>query len=108
MAAICAQQSSASSSQGLNPLIATPLAHARNWRSRPIVVSTESECSSGLSMTTLRGASVLCVRDLFDPTADLHCGRVVKRTGDGALVGFRSVVDALRSTGEVRNAGLRA
>jgi len=58
-------------------------------------------------MTRLRGASVLCVRDLFDPTADLHYGRVVKRTGDGALLGFRSVVDALRSTSEVRNAGLR-
>jgi hypothetical protein len=103
---IDAQQSSAASSHG-SP-IARPLAHARNWRSRPIVVSTEFRVQLGFELPTLQGASVLCVRDLFDPTADLHYGRVVKRTGDGALVGFRSVVDALRSTSEVRNAGLRA
>ena len=34
--------------------------------------------------------------DLFDPTIALHHGRVVKRTGDGVLVEFRSVVDAVR------------
>jgi adenylate cyclase len=31
--------------------------------------------------------------DLFDPTIALHHGRVVKRTGDGILIEFRSVVD---------------
>jgi class 3 adenylate cyclase len=35
-------------------------------------------------------------RELFDPTTALHHGRVVKRTGDGLLVEFRSVVDAVR------------
>jgi class 3 adenylate cyclase len=35
--------------------------------------------------------------DLIDPTIAVHHGRVVKRTGDGALVEFRSVVDAVRS-----------
>jgi adenylate cyclase len=34
--------------------------------------------------------------DLIDPTVAVHGGRVVKRTGDGALVEFRSVVDAVR------------
>ena len=34
--------------------------------------------------------------DLFDPTIAVHHGRIVKRTGDGALVEFRSVVDAVR------------
>src|SRR4051795_8333538 len=34
--------------------------------------------------------------DLIDPTVALHNGRVVKRTGDGSLVEFRSVVDAVR------------
>src|ERR1700738_2099071 len=34
--------------------------------------------------------------DLIDPTIAVHHGRVVKRTGDGALVGFRSVVDGVR------------
>src|ERR1700758_5371729 len=41
--------------------------------------------------------------DLFDPTIDVHKGRVVKRTGDGALVEFRSVVDAVRCAIEVQN-----
>src|SRR5438477_2581101 len=41
--------------------------------------------------------------DLIDPTIAVHKGRVVKRTGDGALVEFRSVVDAVRCAVEVRN-----
>lgn len=35
-------------------------------------------------------------RDLIDPTIEQHHGRVVKRTGDGILVEFASVVDAVR------------
>jgi adenylate cyclase len=42
--------------------------------------------------------------DLIDPTIDVHHGRVVKRTGDGALVEFRSVVDAVRCAVEIQNA----
>jgi adenylate cyclase len=42
--------------------------------------------------------------DLIDPTIAVHHGRVVKRTGDGVLVEFRSVVDALRCAIEVQNA----
>src|SRR5271165_5062964 len=34
--------------------------------------------------------------DLIDPTIAVHKGRVVKRIGDGALIEFRSVVDAVR------------
>jgi adenylate cyclase len=34
--------------------------------------------------------------DLFEPTITAHNGRLVKTTGDGLLVEFRSVVDALR------------
>jgi adenylate cyclase len=34
--------------------------------------------------------------DLIDPILAVHHGRVVKRTGDGAIVEFRSVVDAVR------------
>ncbi len=50
--------------------------------------------------------------DLIDPTIGLYHGRVVKRTGDGILVEFRSVVEAVRCAVEVqsgmveRNAGL--
>jgi adenylate cyclase len=42
--------------------------------------------------------------DLIDPTIAVHNGLVVKRTGDGALVEFRSVVDAVRCAIEVQNA----
>jgi class 3 adenylate cyclase len=41
--------------------------------------------------------------DLFDPTIALHHGRVVKRTGDGVLIEFRSVVDAVRCAIEVQS-----
>src|SRR6478609_582575 len=41
--------------------------------------------------------------DLIDPTIAVHNGRVIKRTGDGALVEFRSVVDAVRCALEVQN-----
>jgi adenylate cyclase len=35
-------------------------------------------------------------RELIDPKVKEHCGRLVKTTGDGALVEFASVVDAVR------------
>jgi TolB-like protein/class 3 adenylate cyclase len=41
--------------------------------------------------------------DLIDPAIDAHHGRIVKRTGDGSLVEFRSVVDAVRCAFEVQN-----
>jgi adenylate cyclase len=40
--------------------------------------------------------------DLIDPILAVHHGRVVKRTGDGAIVEFRSVVDAVRCAIEVQ------
>ena len=50
--------------------------------------------------------------DLIEPAIAVHRGRIVKRTGDGFLAEFRSVVDAARSAIETqtgmldRNAGL--
>ena len=50
--------------------------------------------------------------DLIDPAVASHHGRIVKRTGDGSLIEFRSVVDAVRCAVEVqtgmaeRNAGV--
>jgi class 3 adenylate cyclase/TolB-like protein len=41
--------------------------------------------------------------DLVDPTISIHGGRLVKRTGDGAIVEFRSVVEAVRCAIEVRD-----
>ncbi len=42
--------------------------------------------------------------DLLDPTIAARNGRVVKRTGDGLIVEFRSVVDAVRCAVEIQNA----
>jgi class 3 adenylate cyclase len=41
--------------------------------------------------------------DLIDPILAVHHGRVVKRTGDGAIIEFRSVVDAVRCAIEVQS-----
>jgi adenylate cyclase len=41
--------------------------------------------------------------DLIDPAIAAHRGRIVKRTGDGSIVEFRSVVDAVRCAIEVQN-----
>src|ERR1700693_1884942 len=41
--------------------------------------------------------------DLIDPAIAAHHGRTVKRTGDGILIEFRSVVDAVRCAIEVQN-----
>jgi adenylate cyclase len=41
--------------------------------------------------------------DLIDPAIAVHHGRVVKRTGDGSIVEFRSDVDAVRCAIEVQN-----
>src|ERR1700750_1916821 len=51
--------------------------------------------------------------DLIDPAIAAHHGRIVKRTGDGSIIEFRSVVDAVRCAIEVqagmveRTAGVR-
>ena len=42
--------------------------------------------------------------DLIDPTIAVHHGRIVKRTGDGSIVEFRSVVDAVNLAIEVQRA----
>ena len=42
--------------------------------------------------------------DLIDPIISVHHGRIVKRTGDGAIVEFRSVVDAVNCAIEIQRA----
>jgi adenylate cyclase len=42
--------------------------------------------------------------DVIDPIIAAQNGRVFKRTGDGALVEFRSIVEAVRSASSVQNA----
>jgi TolB-like protein/class 3 adenylate cyclase len=52
--------------------------------------------------------------DLIDPAIAAHHGRIVKRTGDGSIIEFRSAVDAVRCAVEMqtglieRNAGVAA
>jgi class 3 adenylate cyclase/TolB-like protein len=41
--------------------------------------------------------------DLIDPAIAAHHGRIVNRTGDGSIIEFRSVVDAVRCAIEVQN-----
>jgi adenylate cyclase len=41
-------------------------------------------------------------REVFDPELAEHGGRVVKTTGDGMLVEFQSVVEALRCASAVQ------
>src|ERR1700686_5178705 len=43
-------------------------------------------------------------RELVDPKISEHSGRIVKTTGDGMLVEFPSVVDAVRCAAEVQRA----
>src|ERR1700732_3188912 len=62
------------------------------------------------TLSRLRGRR----RDRTDPAIAAHHGRIVKRTGDGSIIEFRSVVDAVRCAIEVqsglieRNAGVPA
>src|ERR1700721_2667150 len=42
--------------------------------------------------------------DLIDPIISVHHGRIVKRTGDGSIIEFRSVVDAVRCAIEIQTA----
>ena len=43
-----------------------------------------------------------CRRELIDPKIAEHRGRIVKTTGDGALVEFASAVDAVRCAIEIQ------
>jgi TolB-like protein/class 3 adenylate cyclase len=80
-------------------------AHGRNSQLAAIL------CSDVVGYSRLAGANedrilarLRALRsDLTDPTIAVHNGRVVKRTGDGSLIEFRSVVDAVRCAIEVQN-----
>src|SRR5215510_2959927 len=60
---------------------------------------------SVVSLVRTRTVRLRALRsDLIDPTIAVHGGHVVKRTGDGVLVDFRSVVDAVRCAIEIQGA----
>ena len=58
-----------------------------------------AEADEDRTLSRLRGLRT----DLIDPAIAAHHGRIVKRTGDGSLIEFRSVVDAVRCAIEVQN-----
>ena len=66
----------------------------RMWSDRKLAGSDEERTLARLR--ALRS-------DLIDPTIAVHNGRIVKRTGDGVLIEFRSVVDAVRCAIEMQN-----
>ena len=72
-------------------------------RSWPPTWSDSVDLPARTRTELLRGCAALR-SDLIDPTIAVHHGRVIKRTGDGALVEFRSVVDAVRCAVEMQNA----
>src|SRR5580698_513558 len=59
-----------------------------------------AEADEDRTLARLRGLR----SDLIDPAIAAHHGRLVKRTGDGSIIEFRSVVDAVRCAIEVQNA----
>jgi TolB-like protein len=61
------------------------------------VRNPEDRCHPGCRCCRLQRS------DLIDPAIAAHHGRIVKRTGDGSLIEFRSVVDAARCAIEVQN-----
>jgi adenylate cyclase len=63
------------------------------------VVGYSRLAAEGRTLARLRGLR----SDLLDPAIAAHHGRIVKRTGDGSLIEFRSLVDAVRCAMEVQN-----
>jgi len=51
------------------------------------------------TLATLKGLR----KSLIDPRIAEHRGRIVKTTGDGALIEFASAVDAVRCALEIRH-----
>src|ERR1700756_962036 len=64
-------------------------------------VAGYSRLIGGAEARTLRPAETLC-GEVIDPAIAGHRGRLVKTTGDGLLVEFSSVVDALHCAAEVQ------
>jgi adenylate cyclase len=72
-------------------------------RARAYLTLRHSGCVAGSDENRTLARLRALRSDLIDPTIAVHHGRVVKRTGDGILIEFRSVVDAVRCAIEVQN-----
>jgi adenylate cyclase len=77
---------------------AVPMAEARVARRLAAILAADIVGYSRLMSTdeeATLAALKACRRELIDPKIAEHGGRIVKTTGDGALVEFASVVDAV-------------
>jgi Adenylate and Guanylate cyclase catalytic domain len=79
------------------PLWREPAKLRRSWLRITLAIAGSRE-RTRIAPYRLRGLR----SDLIDPAIAAHHGRIVKRTGDGSLIEFRSVVDAVRCAIEVQ------
>src|SRR5271169_398455 len=83
------------------------MAEARVERRLAAILAADVAGYSRLMGTDEEGtlaALKACRRELIDPKIAEHRGRIVKTTGDGALVEFASAVDATRCAVEIQHA----
>src|ERR1041385_8100875 len=83
------------------------MAQARVERRLAAILTTDVAGYSRLMGTDEEGtlAALKAIRhELIDPKIAEHRGRIVKTTGDGALVEFASAVDAVRCAMEIQHA----
>ena len=71
----------------------------RSWSADVVGYSRLAGADEDRTLARLRGLR----SDLIDPAIAAHHGRIVKRTGDGSIIEFRSVVDAVRCAIEIQN-----
>lgn len=95
---------------------ASIMVQCRNWEGEAVVEERVERKLSAILVADVVGYSRLvgadeegtlaqlkeCRRAVVNPKIDEHRGRIVKTTGDGMLVQFASVVDALRCAVEVQ------
>ena len=82
------------------------MAEARVERRLAAILAADVAGYSRLMGTDEEGtlaALKACRRELIDPKIAEHRGRIVKTTGDGALVEFASAVDAVRRAMEIQS-----
>jgi TolB-like protein/Flp pilus assembly protein TadD len=82
------------------------MAEARVERRLAAILAADVAGYSRLMGTDEEGtlaALKACRRELIDPKIAEHRGRIVKTTGDGALVEFASAVDAVRCAMEIQS-----
>ena len=83
------------------------MAEARVERRLAAILSADVAGYSRLTGLDEEGTHAMlkaCRRELIDPKIGEHRGRMVKNTGDGALVEFASAVDAARCAIEIQRA----